>query len=52
MKRAGGDIKRVGGVDPYAYVPIGQAAKKLDRGGSGGGRRRVSLTNKKRGSGG
>jgi ribosomal RNA-processing protein 12 len=26
-KKAGGDVKR-GGVDPYAYVPLGQAAKK------------------------
>ena len=26
-KKAGGDIKR-GGVDPYAYVTLGQAAKK------------------------
>ena len=48
-QRAGGDIKRVGGVDPYAYVPIGQAARKQGQGG-GGGRGRVSLTNKKRGS--
>lgn len=44
MQRAGGDIKRTGGPDPYSYVPIGQAA----RGGSKGGR--VNLTNKKKGS--
>ncbi|KAF9469880.1 ribosomal RNA-processing protein 12 [Collybia nuda] len=29
-KKAGGDVKR-GGVDPYAYVPLSQAAKKGER---------------------
>jgi len=29
-KKAGGDVKK-GGLDPYAYVPLGQAAKKSNR---------------------
>lgn len=29
-KKAGGDVKK-GGVDPYAYMPLGQAAKKKGR---------------------
>ncbi|KAL4078409.1 armadillo-type protein [Scleroderma yunnanense] len=29
-KKAGGDVKK-GGLDPYAYVPLGQAAKKKGR---------------------
>ncbi|KAL7421785.1 pre-rRNA processing protein [Cryptotrichosporon argae] len=43
-KRAGGDIKRQGGPDPYSYVPIGQAAARRAKGG------KVNLTNKKKGS--
>lgn len=43
-RRGKGDVKK-DGVDPYAYVPIGQAAKRA--GGKNGGR--VSLTNKKKG---
>jgi len=31
-KKAGGDVKK-GGVDPYAYLPLSQAAKKGGRGG-------------------
>ena len=27
LQKAGGDIKK-GGVDPYAYLPLSQAAKK------------------------
>jgi ribosomal RNA-processing protein 12 len=34
-------------VDPYSYVPIGQAARG-QKGGKGG--ERVNLTNKKKGS--
>jgi ribosomal RNA-processing protein 12 len=30
-KKAGGDVKK-GGVDPYAYLPLSQAAKKGSRG--------------------
>ncbi|RSH79233.1 uncharacterized protein EHS24_001272 [Apiotrichum porosum] len=45
-KRAGGDIKKVGGPDPYSYVPIGQAAQRK----GGKGNSRVNLTNKKKGS--
>lgn len=30
-KKAGGDLKKKGGPDPYAYVPLGQAAKKRNR---------------------
>ncbi|TDL26142.1 NUC173-domain-containing protein [Rickenella mellea] len=30
-KKAGGDVKK-GGVDPYAYLPLGQAAKKKGKG--------------------
>lgn len=37
-KKAGGDLKK-GGVDPYAYVPLGQAAKK----GPGGRKGRVGI---------
>ena len=37
-KKAGGDVKK-GGVDPYAYVPLGQAAKK----GSGGKKARIGV---------
>lgn len=44
-KRAGGDVKKVGGPDPYSYVPIGQAAARYK-----GGKGKVSLTNKKKGS--
>ena len=32
LQRAGGDVKK-GGVDPYAYMPLSQAAKKQNRGG-------------------
>ncbi|PIL36261.1 hypothetical protein GSI_01923 [Ganoderma sinense ZZ0214-1] len=31
-KKAGGDVKK-GGVDPYAYMPLSQAAKKQNRSG-------------------
>jgi len=31
VQRAGGDVKK-GGVDPYAYVSISQAAKKGSKG--------------------
>ncbi|OBZ70964.1 Ribosomal RNA-processing protein 12 [Grifola frondosa] len=34
-KKAGGDIKK-NGVDPYAYMPLSQAAKKQNRGGRTG----------------
>lgn len=44
-KRAGGDVKKQGGPDPYSYVPIGKAAARR-----GGGKERTSLTNKKKGS--
>ncbi|ORY31769.1 NUC173 domain-domain-containing protein [Naematelia encephala] len=44
-KRAGGDIKRHGGMDPYSYVSLGQAAGRKK-----GQQTRVSLTNKKKGS--
>ncbi|WVQ96562.1 hypothetical protein IAU59_003667 [Kwoniella sp. CBS 9459] len=45
-KRAGGDIKRNNGPDPYSYVSLGQAsAKKKGKGGQ-----RINLTNKKKGS--
>ncbi len=27
LQKAGGDVKK-GGVDPYAYLPLSQAAKK------------------------
>ena len=37
-KKAGGDVKK-GAVDPYAYVPLGQAAKK----GSGGKKARIGV---------
>ncbi|KZV69917.1 NUC173-domain-containing protein [Peniophora sp. CONT] len=37
-KKAGGDVKK-GGVDPYAYVPLGQAAKK----GNGGKKARSGI---------
>ncbi|KAH9047869.1 NUC173-domain-containing protein [Lactarius hengduanensis] len=30
-KKAGGDLKKKGGPDPYAYVPLRQAAKKRGR---------------------
>jgi len=43
-KRAGGDIKRQNGPDPYSYVSLGQASVKKGMKG------RVNLTNKKRGS--
>jgi len=33
-KKAGGDIKK-GGMDPYAYMSLSQAAKKSGRGGHG-----------------
>ncbi|ORX37048.1 putative ribosomal protein [Kockovaella imperatae] len=42
-KRGGGDIKRLGGPDPYSYVSLGQANAR--KGGN-----RVNLTNKKKGS--
>ena len=32
FQKAGGDVKK-GGVDPYAYMPLSQAAKKQNRGG-------------------
>ncbi|KAI0320923.1 ribosomal RNA-processing protein 12 [Amylostereum chailletii] len=38
-KKAGGDLKK-GGVDPYAYVPLGQAAKR------GGRRSRIGVAGK------
>ncbi|KZT21419.1 NUC173-domain-containing protein [Neolentinus lepideus HHB14362 ss-1] len=38
-KRAGGDIKK-GGVDPYAYLPLSQAAKK-------GRRSKIGITSKR-----
>ncbi|WWC63041.1 uncharacterized protein I303_105640 [Kwoniella dejecticola CBS 10117] len=45
-KRAGGDIKRVGGPDPYSYVSLGQAgSRKQAKGGQ-----KLNLTNKKKGS--
>lgn len=31
LQKAGGDLKKKGGPDPYAYVPLGQAAKKRNR---------------------
>ena len=31
LQKAGGDLKKKGGPDPYAYVPLGQAAKKRTR---------------------
>ncbi|ODN76332.1 ribosomal RNA-processing protein 12 [Cryptococcus wingfieldii CBS 7118] len=43
-KRAGGDIKRNDGPDPYSYVSLGQASGKK------GGKASVNLTNKKKGS--
>ncbi|WVQ73553.1 hypothetical protein IAR50_003131 [Cryptococcus sp. DSM 104548] len=43
-KRAGGDIKRNDGPDPFSYVPLGQASGKK------GGKSSVNLTNKKKGS--
>lgn len=48
VQRAGGDVKRQGGPDPYSYVPIGQATK----GKKGSKDTRVNLTNKKKGSSG
>ncbi|KAI0062893.1 NUC173-domain-containing protein [Artomyces pyxidatus] len=39
-KKAGGDLKK-GGLDPYAYVPLGQAAKKGNR------RSRIGVAGKK-----
>lgn len=47
-QRAGGDIKRNDGPDPYSYVPIGQATK----GKKGSHAPRINLTNKKKGSSG
>ncbi|KAL1408080.1 pre-rRNA processing protein [Vanrija albida] len=44
-RRAGGDVKKNGGPDPFSYVPIGQAAQRKGQKGQ-----RVSLTNKKKGS--
>ena len=41
-KKAGGDIKR-GGVDPYAYVSLAQAAK----GGRGKGGQKVTVTGRR-----
>ena len=32
LQKAGGDVKK-GGVDPYAYMSLSQAAKKQNRGG-------------------
>lgn len=43
-KRAGGDIKREGGPDPYSYVPLGQTGGKKGKKGN------FNLTNKKKGS--
>ncbi|WVR06684.1 hypothetical protein IAU60_003716 [Kwoniella sp. DSM 27419] len=43
-KRAGGDIKRNNGPDPYSYVSLGQAGKKAKGG------HKLNLTNKKKGS--
>ncbi|EPQ57690.1 hypothetical protein GLOTRDRAFT_37808 [Gloeophyllum trabeum ATCC 11539] len=40
-KRAGGDVKK-GGVDPYAYLPLSQAAKK-----SGRGRNKIGIAGKR-----
>ncbi len=31
QQKAGGDLKKKGGLDPYAYVPLRQAAKKRNR---------------------
>jgi len=31
MQKAGGDLKKKGGLDPYAYIPLKQAAKKGNR---------------------
>nr|XP_019045182.1 ribosomal RNA-processing protein 12 [Kwoniella bestiolae CBS 10118]OCF24112.1 ribosomal RNA-processing protein 12 [Kwoniella bestiolae CBS 10118] len=45
-KRAGGDIKRTGGPDPYSYVSLGQAGSRKQ--GKGG--QKLNLTNKKKGS--
>ncbi|WWD18835.1 hypothetical protein CI109_103290 [Kwoniella shandongensis] len=46
-KRAGGDIKKNNGPDPYSYVSLGQASgKKKGKPGP-----KLNLTNKKRGSG-
>ncbi|WWC96369.1 hypothetical protein V866_003236 [Kwoniella sp. B9012] len=44
-KRAGGDIKRTGGPDPYSYVSLGQAGSRKQKGGQ-----KLNLTNKKKGS--
>ncbi|KAI5117784.1 hypothetical protein M0805_000427 [Coniferiporia weirii] len=41
-KRAGGDIRK-GGVDPYAYLPLSQAAK----GGKGKGNQKVTVTGRR-----
>ncbi|THH08369.1 hypothetical protein EW145_g2754 [Phellinidium pouzarii] len=41
-KRAGGDIKK-GGVDPYAYLPLSQAAK----GGRGKGGQKITVTGRR-----
>ena len=41
-RKAGGDVRR-GGVDPYAYMSLGQAAK----GGRGKGGHRLSVTGRK-----
>ncbi|KAH8119547.1 NUC173-domain-containing protein [Phellopilus nigrolimitatus] len=41
-KRAGGDVKK-GGVDPYAYLPLSQAAK----GGRGKGGQKLSVTGRR-----
>ncbi|KAL7416148.1 hypothetical protein BDY24DRAFT_256844 [Mrakia frigida] len=43
-KNAGGDVKRVGGPDPFAYLPLGHSGKK------GGKSSSVNITGKKRGS--
>ncbi|WWC88271.1 uncharacterized protein L201_003178 [Kwoniella dendrophila CBS 6074] len=45
-KRAGGDIKKQGGPDPYSYVSLGQAGSRKQ--GKGG--QKINLTNKKKGS--
>ncbi|WRT66755.1 uncharacterized protein IL334_003718 [Kwoniella shivajii] len=45
-KRAGGDIKRNNGPDPYSYVSLGQAGSRKN--GKGG--NKINLTNKKKGS--
>jgi len=42
-KRAGGDVKK-GGIDPYAYLTLSQAAKKGGR----GGRSNIGIAGKKR----